>query len=144
MNRIINGFFAVIAAFCAFAFSSCEGKEDIPVEYLEVTASNIAGKWELVSTDGEPTMEGTFFHITFITKDRKYEIEHNKSSVPESSFVDEGTYQISTDENGAYIRGINVVLENWSQKYYVQDLTSDSMKWVGVSNGIVKMYRRLK
>ena len=145
MNRFLNGISAVIAVLCACTFISCDGKEDIPViEYKDVTANNLRGEWEQVSINGEPMKEGTFFHITFITKDTEYVIEHNLSSSSSSSYIEKGVFGIETDDNGALIRGINVVFQNWSQKYYVRDLTDSSMKWVGKTDGEVKIFRRIK
>ncbi len=143
MKYTFNRIFAVSAALFLIAVSSCDKHEDV-VQYLEVSAKNLDGKWEQVTLDGNKLEEGTYFHISFDRTERTYVAETNLASVPESMAVEEGEFKIYTDTDGAYIRGINDVLQDWNDMYYVRELTADSMKWVGYNHPeTVMTFRRI-
>ena len=100
--------------------------------YLEVTPNNLAGKWQLVEFNGEPLIGGTYFYIEFVRKDRKFTIWQNFDSISSNAHESTGTYNILEDiELGAIIVGkYEYNASQWSHKYEVNDLTSDSMTWV--------------
>lgn len=143
MNRLFNRFFALAAVFAAFSAVSCDEVENDPIEYLEVTANNIQGDWELFLLNGEQLMGGTYFHISFDRAEKTYEYKTNLTSVPTSFATRKGTYAIYTDvELGAYIRGIDDVQQDWNDRYVITELTKDSMKWTGVSDpSFVRVFR---
>ena len=123
----------MMSAFVMMSLSSCE-EVDVTVEYLDVTSANLKGHWELVSINGNPLADGSFFYISF-EKD-EFRIRENLTSIPNGFSEDEGTYSIYTDEDlgASCIRGINSVQKEWNDRYVVKDLTSESMTWVGVAN----------
>ena len=142
MNRFFNKFLALFAVLIASVAVSCNkmdettDKMDETTEvYLDVTANNIQGSWELVSFKGEPLKGDTYFHISFDRAEKTYESKTNLNSIPGTYDFDEGTFQIGIDEElGAYIRGINIVLEEWSDRYIITELTRESMKWTGIKD----------
>ncbi len=145
MNRFFNRIFTLVAVFTALSAVSCNKEDNNPMEYLEVTANNIQGDWELIRLNGEPLKGDTYFHISFDRAERTYECKTNLTSVPDSFALLEGTYAIYTDPKiGAYIRGIDVVLQPWKDRYVITELTKDSMKWTGVNDpSDIRVFKRL-
>lgn len=145
MNKIYKLIFAALAVLTLTFATSCEKSEEIPVTYLEVNATNLHGNWMLTSIGGQPLKEGTYFYINFDRSGNKFKIWETLTSIPSSPNIDEGTFSLGTDpETGAYIRGIDTALEEWSDYYSVKDLTSDSMTWVGVNDpSFVQTFKRV-
>lgn len=135
MKNIFNKVFAVLAVMTGIALSSCQKIEGDQVDYLEVNASNLHGDWELTAINGQPLAEGTYFHINFNRSGNEYTIRETLTSIPAAPNVDEGKFEIYTDpELGAYIRGIDSVMEEWSDMYVIKDLTATTMTWIGVND----------
>ena len=132
MNRIK----IFITAALALIMASCTEKPVETIEYLEVNAHNISGKWELVQWNGNALEDGTYFYIEFIRKDRKYVIYQNFKSIGELPQVLTGTFNIETDvELGAIIRGMyDFDGGYWAHDYEVNNLTSGQMEWVAVDD----------
>ena len=146
MNRLFNRFVALVAAIVAFSAVSCDKVENDRIEYLEVTANNIQGDWELYLLGGEPLKGDTYFHISFDRAEKTYEYKTNLTSVPTSFATQKGTYAIYTDvELGAYIRGIDFVQREWTDRYVITELAKDTMKWTGVKNpSDIRVFKRLE
>lgn len=112
--------------------SSCTKEPVVEIEYLDVNANNISGKWELVEWNGSPLAEGTYVYLDIIRNDRTYTMYQNLDSFQNVPHVVTGAYFIETDpELGAIIRGsYDYDSGDWDHRYIVKDLTAVSMTWI--------------
>lgn len=112
--------------------SSCTKEPVVEIEYLDVNANNISGKWELVEWNGSPLAEGTYVYLDIIRNDRTYTMYQNLDSFQNVPHVVTGAYFIETDpELGAIIRGsYDYDSGDWAHRYIVKDLTAVSMTWI--------------
>ena len=129
MNRLR---IIIIAFFSIFASSACTEKPEITVEYLDVNANNISGKWELVEWNGSALIEGTYVYLDIVRNDRTYTMYQNLDSFSNIPHVVTGSYYIETDpELGAILRGnYDHDSGDWNHRYIVKDLTSSEMTWI--------------
>ena len=128
MNRII----ILITAALTALMVSCTEKQVETVEYLDVNANNISGKWELVEWNGSPLTEGTYVYLNIVRNDRTYTMYQNLDSFTNVPHVVTGSYFIEYDpELGAILR-VNYDHDSgdWAHRYIVKDLTADQMYWV--------------
>lgn len=110
--------------------------------YLDVTPSNIAGVWRLVSYDnGTPLGEDNFFYIDFNRADHTFVSYDNRRTMYPQVLT--GEYAITTD-GAAVIRGMyDYEQGDWEHLYYVRELTATTMKWVATDNeAVVQCYVR--
>lgn len=130
MNRIKT---LVAAAFIAIAsLVSCTEKPADTVQYLDVNANNISGKWELVQWNGAPLTEGTYVYLDIVRNDRTYTMYQNLDSFTDVPHIVTGSYFIEYDpELGAILRGnYDHGAGDWAHRYIVTELTADSMIWI--------------
>lgn len=115
---------------------SCANKETPAVEYLDVTANNLAGNWEQVEWRGGELVESSYFYMTIVRKDQLYTFYQNVDSMSDMPHVITGRFNLEIDpELGAIIMGeYDYVGEYWSHRYIVKDLTADSMTWIAVDD----------
>ena len=143
MNRII----ILITAALTALMVSCTEKPVETVEYLDVNANNISGKWELVEWNGSPLTEGTYVYLNIVRNDRTYTMYQNLDSFTNVPHVVTGSYFIEYDpELGAILRGnYDHDSGDWAHRYIVLDLTADSMKWVAKDDPeYVQIYKRIE
>lgn len=76
MNRIK----ILITAALTALMVSCTEKPVETVEYLDVNANNISGKWELVEWNGSSLTEGTYVYLNIVRNDRTYTMYQNLDS----------------------------------------------------------------
>ena len=128
MNRIKILITAVLAALMV----SCTEKSVETVEYLDVNANNISGKWDLVEWNGASLTEGTYVYLNIVRNDRTYTMYQNLDSFNNVPHVVTGSYFIEHDpELGAILRGnYDHDSGDWAHRYIVKDLTADQMYWV--------------
>ena len=128
MNRIR----IFITAALALIMASCTEKPVETIEYLEVNAHNISGKWELVQWNGSSLTEGTYVYLNIVRNDRTYTMYQNLDSFTNVPHVVTGSYFIEYDpELGAILRGnYDHDSGDWAHRYIVKDLTADQMYWV--------------
>lgn len=145
MIRFLNKSVIMLTIVAAFFTVSCEKVETPVVEYLEVNASNLHGNWVLKSINDSPVQDGACFYINFNRSGNEYTIWETMTSIPSTPNVDKGTFAIYTDpELGAYIRGIDEIGQEWSDRYVIKDLTKTTMTWVGVNDsGTVQKFERV-
>ena len=132
----MKGIKTLIAILSAALFIvSCSKEEQVPT-YLDVTANNISGPWQLVEWNGAPLSEDTYFYVEFVRKDAKFTIYQNFDSMGDMPHVVTGKFNIEVDlEAGAIIRGLYDYDGGfWSHRYEVDDLTEDSMTWTAVDD----------
>lgn len=123
----------ILTIFAAAVFMlSCTEKPVEIVEYLDVNANNISGKWELAEWNGAALAEGTYVFIDIVRNDRTYTIYQNLDSFNDVPHVATGSYNIETDpELGAIIRGnYDHDSGDWAHRYIIKDLTADQMYWI--------------
>ena len=128
MNRIK----IFITAALALIMASCTEKPVETIEYLEVNAHNISGKWELVQWNGSSLAEGTYIYLDIVRNDKTYTMYQNMDSFTNVPHVVTGSYTIYTDpELGAIIRG-SYDHDNgeWAHRYIVKSLTANEMVWI--------------
>ena len=102
MNRIK----ILITAALTALMVSCTEKPVETVEYLDVNANNISGKWQLVEWNGSPLTEGTYVYLNIVRNDRTYTMYQNLDSFTKVPHVVSGSYFIEYDpELGAILRG---------------------------------------
>lgn len=128
----MKGFKILITAALTALMLSCTEKPVDTVEYLDVNANNISGKWELVEWNGAPLTEGTYVYLDIVRNDRTYTMYQNLDSFSNVPHVVTGSYFIEYDpEIGAIIRGnYDHDSGDWAHRYIVKDLTADQMYWV--------------
>lgn len=129
MNRIKN--ILTIFATAALMFS-CTEKPVETIEYLDVNANNISGKWELVEWNEAALVSGTYVFLDIIRNDRTYVMYQNLDSFSNVPHKVTGSYSIETDpELGAIIRGnYDHDSGDWAHRYIIKDLTADQMYWI--------------
>lgn len=128
----MKGFKILITAALTALMLSCTEKPVDTVEYLDVNANNISGKWELVEWNGSALAEGTYVYLNIVRNDRTYTMYQNLDSFSNVPHVVTGSYFIEYDpEIGAIIRGnYDHDSGDWAHRYIVKDLTADQMYWV--------------
>ena len=111
---------------------SCTEKPVETVEYLDVNANNISGKWELVEWNGSSLTEGTYVYLNIVRNDRTYTMYQNLDSFTNVPHVVTGSYFIEYDpELGAILRGnYDHDSGDWAHRYIVKSLTASEMIWV--------------
>ena len=128
----------IITAYAAslLLMLSCTNKETPAVEYLDVTANNLAGNWEQVEWRGSELVESSYFYMKIVRKDQKFTFYQNTDSMADMPHVITGRFNIEIDpELGAIILGeYDYVGEYWSHRYIVKELTADTMTWIAVDD----------
>lgn len=133
MKRFKNILAFALAALSFFAVSCDRNDMTEPqVEYLDVNANNISGKWELVEWNGNALTAGTYVFMEIVRNDRTFKIYQNLDSFSDVPHVVSGSYYIETDpELGAVIRGVyDHDSGDWAHRYIIKDLTASEMTWV--------------
>ena len=133
MKRFKNILASALAALSFFAVSCDRNDMTEPqVEYLDVNANNISGKWELVEWNGNVLTAGTYVFMEIVRNDRTFKIYQNLDSFSDVPHVVSGSYYIETDpELGAIIRGVyDHDSGDWAHRYIIKDLTASEMTWV--------------
>lgn len=133
MKRFKNILASALAALSFFAVSCDRNDMTEPqVEYLDVNANNISGKWELVEWNGNALTAGTYVFMEIVRNDRTFKIYQNLDSFSDVPHVVSGSYYIETDpEFGAIIRGVyDHDSGDWAHRYIIKDLTASEMTWV--------------
>ena len=122
----------IAAAFAVMSLISCTEKPEVTVEYLDVNANNISGKWELVEWNGSPLTEGTYVYLDIVRNDRTYTMYQNLDSFTNVPHKVTGSYYIEYDpELGAILRGnYDHDSGDWAHRYIVKDLTATEMYWI--------------
>lgn len=136
----------VMVAAAFLAVQSCTVEPEVTVEYLEVNANNISGKWELVEWNGSPLAEGTYVFLDIVRNDRTYTMYQNLDSFQDIPHVVTGSYFIETDPGlGAVIRGnYDHDAGDWAHRYIVKDLTGTEMVWVAKDDpGFIQKFSRV-
>lgn len=122
----------IAAAFAVMSLISCTEKPEVTVEYLDVNANNISGRWELVEWNGVPLTEGTYVYLDIVRNDRTYTMYQNLDSFTNVPHKVTGSYYIEYDpELGAILRGnYDHDSGDWAHRYIVKDLTATEMYWI--------------
>ena len=122
----------IAAAFAVMSLISCTEKPEVTVEYLDVNANNISGKWELVEWNGSPLTEGTYVYLDIVRNDRTYTMYQNLDSFTNVPHKVTGSYYIEYEpELGAILRGnYDHDSGDWAHRYIVKDLTATEMYWI--------------
>lgn len=133
MNKILKTIIAVVLF--TLALVACEKEKPVTIQYLDVTANNISGSWEVVEWNGAALEAGTYVYIDIVRNDGTFTLYQNVNSFSDIPDVITGRYHIETDENGAVIRGqYDHDSGDWAHRYYVKDLTATEMTWVAKDN----------
>ena len=145
MKNILNRIFTALAAAAMLIAVSCSKTAPETIQYLEVNASNLHGKWALTSVNNTSVSEGAYFHINFNRSGEKFQIWNAMNSIPSSYDYSEGTFKLYDDpELGTYIRGIDNAGEEWGDCYVIKELTRNSMVWVGVNDpSFIQTFNRI-
>ena len=130
MKRVLKLAVAVVAL---VATIGCSEPDFGGTQFLDVTPNNIKGTWRLESYDnGVKLAEGSYYYITFDRAERTFVSYDNLSSM--GTYKATGRYDIVTDA-AAVIRGTyDYGRGDWEHRYYVRNLTQDSMQWVAVDD----------
>ena len=138
MKKIVN-FAMVLVAILAMGCTK-PGYNGSP--FLDVTPNNISGVWRMESYDnGVKLADGSYYYIVFDRAERTFVTYDNLESM--EVVVRTGRYDIATD-GAAVIRGMyDFGQGDWSHRYYVRNLTLDSMQWVATDDeSITRVYVR--
>jgi hypothetical protein len=140
MKKIVK--FAMLVA--ALITVGCSEPDNNGTLFLDVTPNNIKGVWRMVSYDkGVNLPEGGYYYIVFDRAERTFVSYDNLGSMEQHT--KSGHYDIVTDGAavifGDYDFGLGV--NDWEHRYYVRNLTQDSMVWVAVDDeSLVTVYVR--
>ena len=141
MKRVVKCVVAIIAMVAAFGCSEPDNNGTI---FLDVTPNNIKGVWRMESYDnGVQLAEGSYYYIVFDRAKRTFVSYDNTESMEVRKRT--GRYDIYTDGAaiifGDYDYGLGP--NDWEHRYYVRNLTQDSMQWVAIDDeSIVQVYVR--
>lgn len=141
MKRVVKFLMVVVAAVAAFGCSEPDNNGTI---FLDVTHNNIKGVWRLESYDnGVQLAQGSYYYIVFDRAERTFVSYDNTESMEVRKRM--GRYDIYTDGAaiifGDYDYGLGP--NDWEHRYYVRNLTADSMQWVATDDeSIVQVYVR--
>ena len=78
-------------------FVACDDEDEAKVETLEVTPANLNGTWQLVEWNGESLAEGTYCYITFVRRDKTFQMYQKFDSMYARFFS--GTFEIEKDDD---------------------------------------------
>ena len=136
MKKIVNLAVAILAM---VVMVGCSKPDESGIQYLDVTHNNIKGTWRLESFDyGEKLAEGSYFYITFDRAERTFVSYDNTSSMELQK--KSGRYDIVIDGAavifGDYDFGLGI--SDWEHRYYVRNLTTESMVWVAVDDESIR------
>ena len=124
-------------------FVACDDEDEAKVETLEVTPANLNGTWQLVEWNGESLAEGTYCYITFVRRDKTFQMYQKFDSMYARFFS--GTFEIEKDDdlggrwNNSYV--VTDLLPSGSMIWTVKDDMGDVSKYVrcdGVPSDIVE------
>lgn len=138
MKKIVKLWMAVVALMMV----GCSEPDDSGIVFLDVTPNNISGVWRMESYDnGVKLADGSYYYIVFDRAERTFVTYDNLESM--EVVVRTGRYDIATD-GAAVIRGMyDFGQGDWSHRYYVRNLTLDSMQWVATDDeSITRVYVR--
>ena len=135
-----------LAAAGILALLTVTGCEKDPIKStneLDVSFTNVAGTWQLMSINGTPLDESLYVYITFIRKDHLFEMYQNLDSFSARKIT--GEFNIQEDaEFGAIIRGkYDHGTGEWEHRYIVSSLTREQMIWTAKDNGEITVYKRV-
>lgn len=139
MKKIVNLAVALVAM---VVMGGCSKPDESGIHFLDVTPNNIKGVWRMVSYDnGVKLAEGSYYYIVFDRADRTFVSYDNLSSM--GVYKNSGRYDIITD-GAAIIYGMfDFGRGDWKHRYYVRNLTTDSMQWVAVDDETIsQVYER--
>lgn len=139
MKKILN---FVVALVALSTIAACSKEQPTVEIYLDVTPNNIAGVWSLQSYDnGVELQEGSYLYMDFVRADRTFVCYDNLNSM--ETRITTGNYAIEVNE-AAIIRGnFDNGVGDWANRYYVRNLTKDSMVWVATDDASdVRVYVR--
>lgn len=139
MKKIVNLAVALVAM---VVMGGCSKPDESGIHFLDVTPNNIKGVWRMVSYDnGVKLAEGSYYYIVFDRADRTFVSYDNLSSM--GVYKNSGRYDIITD-GAAIIYGMfDFGRGDWKHRYYVRNLTLDSMQWVAVDDETIsQVYER--
>ena len=125
----------IFLAVLSMMMVACSGDDDeIVIPPLDVTPHNIAGQWCVESWNGSPLAEGSYVYIEFERADRTFTMYQNLDSAEARTLT--GRYYIeNAADAGAIIRGnYDHGVGEWAHRYYVRNLTVDSMTWIAKDN----------
>lgn len=129
--KLIKSLIMMLAA--AVFVISCD-KEEVVVEYLDVTPNNISGEWKLVEWNGEQLSEDTYFYIDIVRKDAKFTIYQNFDSMGTMPHTVTGRFSIETDIDSVISGLYDYDGGLWAHSYKVSELTENSMIWVATDD----------
>ncbi len=131
-----NLFKILAAALVAFAAVSCsEPGLHADADKMDVTPTNIAGEWKLVSYDsGVKPAEGSYLYLDIRRKDRVFTEFKNLDNHYGTAMS--GRYYIYEDEvHGAVIRGeYDYSLGQWNHYYKVTLYNGGTMVWTALDD----------
>ena len=139
MRKIVNLAVVLVAM---VVMGGCSKPDESGIHFLDVTPNNIKGVWRMVSYDnGVKLAEGSYYYIVFDRAERTFVSYDNLSSM--EVYKNSGRYDIITD-GAAIIYGMyDFGRGDWKHRYYVRNLTTDSMQWVAVDNETIsQVYER--
>ena len=129
MKKIVK--FAMLVA--ALITVGCSEPDNNGTLFLDVTPNNIKGVWRMESYDnGVKLAEGSYYYIVFDRAERTFVTYDNLGSM--GAYKNTGRYDILTD-GAAIICGMyDFGRGDWEHRYYVRNLTQDSMVWVATDD----------
>lgn len=117
----------------AMVMVSCEKNWNAGNDFLDVTPNNISGVWRLESYDnGVKLAEGSYYYIDLVRKDKTFVTYDNLSSMEMRKRT--GRFDIVTDGAAVVFGMYDFGQGDWEHRYYVRNLTNDSMVWVATDD----------
>lgn len=136
-----------LLAAAMLAIVSCTEKHEAGEQYLDVTANNISGIWELTEWNGGNELAaGTYVYIEFTRRDQLFTMYDNLNSF--SARRRTGRFNIINDDSigAAVILGMyDYSAGDWQHNYIITGLTAAQMTWTAADDPEnISVYRRVE
>ncbi len=134
----------IVAAVAIFlGVVACQSDEQqSPTESTPViNTRNMNGVWMLQEIEGIELDEQSYLYIEFVHEDLTFDMYDNFDSAYSHQTV--GTFYIDEDDDSRkYINGYysSNFGEEWSEWYYIEEFTLESMTWVGADSGNIQHF----
>ena len=132
MKKIVKFAMVMVAMVVTFG---CTKPDYNGSPYLDVTHNNISGVWCMESYDnGVKLAEGSYYYIVFNRAERTFVTYDNLGSM--GVRTQSGRYEIETNGAAVIYGDFDYGLgpNDWEHRYYVRNLTADSMQWVATDD----------
>ncbi|MFI3332080.1 MAG: hypothetical protein SNI51_01165 [Rikenellaceae bacterium] len=139
--RELKSIVAVVALLLGAVSCQSDEEQSPTVSAPVINTRNMEGVWMLQEIEGIDLDDDIYLYIALVHEDLSFDMYDNFDSAYSHQSV--GTFVIDEDDNGRkYINGYYTsnFSEEWSEYYYIEDFTLESMTWVGAESGSIQRF----